>query len=117
MYEENTFLGKAHRLVFEYMTEYRPLFGSETIIPEDIFILWFSMSLQNWTAALGTALNPDLFFHVTYDGNLKQTTIAVYQKFDKVSVPDTYRYPIESGVSAIFPRKNSNESKNNVPKS
>lgn len=54
----------------------------------DVRITWFCKTLQNWKAMVVTDLPDDVFYEITYDGNLKRAYIDAYQKVDNVCVPD-----------------------------
>lgn len=87
--EKETFMEKAQRLVFEYVkdrlekTDTHVTFG-----PDEVYIVWFSKTLQNWKALLSTTLPDGMYYEVTYNGDQKETYIDAYKKFENVRVSD-----------------------------
>lgn len=46
---------------------------------DDIFVVWFCKTLQNWKALVGTKRN-DHYFEITYNGDQDETYVDVYSK-------------------------------------
>lgn len=55
---------------------------------EDFFITWFSKTLQNWKALIGSHSLRDLYFEVTYNGDLNVAYVDTYQKIDNTAYND-----------------------------
>ena len=74
-------------LVFEYMlqrlekTDTHVTFGYE-----DVYVVWFCKTLQNWKALLSTTLPDGMYYEVTFDGDKDKAYIDAYKKFENVSV-------------------------------
>jgi hypothetical protein len=80
---------QARRLVFDYIIE--RLEKTDTHVEfsfDDVYVVWFSKTLQNWKAMLSTTLPDGMYYEVTYDGDKHQAYIDAYKKFDNVCVPD-----------------------------
>jgi Family of unknown function (DUF6275) len=83
------FQEKARRLVFEYIkahlekTDTHVAFG-----PDEVYVVWFAKTLQNWKALVSTTLPDGMYYEVTYNGDLGQTYIDAYKKFDNVCISD-----------------------------
>lgn len=56
------------------------------ITAEDVYIVWFCKTLQNWKALLTTAVPDNCYYEVTHNGNLDETYLDVYKKADNVVV-------------------------------
>ena len=54
-------------------------YNANEIKPEDMYIVWFCKTLQNWKA-LVSGLHIDEYIEVTYNGDKKETYVDVYQK-------------------------------------
>lgn len=51
------------------------------ITPEDVYIVWFCKTLQNWKALLSTdTINTGIYFEVTYNGDKDELYFDHYQK-------------------------------------
>lgn len=84
-----TFMEKAQRLVFEYIKE--RLEKTDTHVTfglDEVYVVWFSKTLQNWKALLSTTLPDGMYYEVTYNGDAKETYIDAYKKFENVKVAD-----------------------------
>lgn len=77
---------KAVRLVYEYAVSKG--FIPEDFPMEDITLVWFSKTLQNWKALVVTHTRDRFFYEVSYSGDKKEAYIDAYEKFDNVVVED-----------------------------
>lgn len=55
---------------------------------EDIYVVWFAKTLQNWKALISTNVKDNQYYEVTYNGDKRETYIDAYQKIANVAVPD-----------------------------
>lgn len=55
---------------------------------DEVFVVWFSKTLENWKALIGTTLNDRKYYEVTHNGAKKETYVDVYVKVDNVVFPD-----------------------------
>lgn len=55
---------------------------------KDIYVVWFSKTLQNWKALLSTTLPDGMYYEVTYNGDKGECYLDAYKKFDNVTYPD-----------------------------
>ena len=53
--------------------------GYQTVEPENMFIVWFCKTLQNWKA-LVSGVNIKEYIEVTYNGDKQEIYVDVYQK-------------------------------------
>lgn len=80
---------KAKKLVFDHVkanlekTDTHVTFG-----PDEVYVVWFSKTLQNWKALLSTTLPDGMYYEVTYNGDKQEAYIDAYKKFQNVCVPD-----------------------------
>lgn len=81
------FQTKAKRLVKEYrVTKFDKSDGE---VPNfEVYVVWFSKTLQNWKALISTTLSDEMYYEVTYNGDKEETYLDVYKKFNNVCVPD-----------------------------
>ena len=56
--------------------------------PDDVFIVWFCKTLQNWKALVGAHTPDHLYFEVTYDGDKGRTYLDVYAKEQNIAISD-----------------------------
>jgi hypothetical protein len=80
---------KACRLVYEYVKARLEKTDTHVKFNEyDVYIVWFSKTLQNWKALLSTNLPDGMYYEVTYNGDQHETYIDAYKKFDNVCIKD-----------------------------
>lgn len=84
------FHDKAIRLVYDYYQSSILPKGSEPVEIgiEDVTVVWFCKTLQNWKALVVTHTPDRYFYEVTYNGDKKEAYIDAYEKFDNRVVPD-----------------------------
>lgn len=84
-----TYSEKAMRLVFEYKTERLEKTDKHVEFKlEDVYVVWFSKTLQNWKALISTTLPDEMYYEVTYNGEKQETYLDAYKKFDNVRISD-----------------------------
>lgn len=80
---------RARELVYLFVKEHLEKTDTHvTFTPEDVYVVWFSKTLQNWKALLSTTLPDGMYYEVTYNGDKKVAYIDAYKKFQNVAVPD-----------------------------
>ena len=79
---------KARRLVMEYFNERVEKTDNVKLSMDDVYIVWFSKTLQNWKALVSTTVSDGMYYEITYNGDKKETYIDAYKKWDNVRVPD-----------------------------
>ena len=58
------------------------------VTAEDVYVVWFCKTLQNWKALLSTDLPDGMYFEVTYNGDKKEAYLDVYKKIRNVKISD-----------------------------
>lgn len=83
------FQTKAMQIVFRYVNAKLELTDTHVrLLPEDVYIVWFSKVLQNWKALISTTLPDGMYYELTYDGDRKTTYLDVYKKWENTAIPD-----------------------------
>ena len=52
----------------------------------EVFIVWFSKTLQNWKALISTTISDGMYYEVTHNGDKKETYLDAYKKWENVCV-------------------------------
>lgn len=87
--EGETYCEKAQRLVFDYIKSRLEKTDTHvTFSVAEVYVVWFSKTLQNWKALLSSTLPDGMYYEVTYNGDKEETYIDAYKKFENVCVPD-----------------------------
>jgi hypothetical protein len=84
---------KARGLVFEYIKPRLEKTDTHiTFAADDVYVVWFSKTLQNWKALVSTTLPDGMYYEVTYNGDKGETYIDAYKKFDNVCMPGPVKH-------------------------
>jgi Family of unknown function (DUF6275) len=80
---------KARELVYGYAQA--RLDKSDAPVPfslDDVYVVWFSKTLQNWKALVSTNLPDGMYYEVTFNGDKQEAYLDAYKKVDNVSFPE-----------------------------
>ena len=59
-----------------------------TLAVDDVYIVWWSKTLQNWKALVSTTVSDGMYYEVTYNGDKQETYIDAYKKWKNKRVVD-----------------------------
>ena len=54
---------------------------------EDVFIVWFSKTLQNWKALVSTCVGDGMYYEITYNGDKNEIYLDAYKKIENKCIP------------------------------
>ena len=72
----------AKEIVLNYANKHIDKTDNVQITLDDVYIVWFCKTLQNWKALLSTTLPDGMYYEVTYNGDKKEAYLDAYKKFD-----------------------------------
>lgn len=49
---------------------------------ENVYIVWFSKTLQNFKALVSTTVSDGMYYEVTYNGDKKELYLDAYKKWE-----------------------------------
>ena len=81
-------LKKAKQLVVNYYNSRVEITDDFEITEENVFIVWFCKTLQNWKALVSTTVSDGMYYEVTYNGDKQETYLDAYKKWENVRIPD-----------------------------
>ena len=79
---------KAKQIVIDYYNEHVEITDNKKLKESEVFIVWFSKTLQNWKALVSTTISDGMYYEVTYNGEKKETYLDAYKKWENVCVKD-----------------------------
>ena len=56
------------------------------LIEEDLYIVWFCKTLQNWIALISTDVVNGLYWEVTHNADKNETYVDMYTKTNNICV-------------------------------
>lgn len=79
---------KAKQLVVDFFNEEVEKTDGFTLTVDDVYIVWWSKTLQNWKALVSTTVSDGMYYEVTYNGDNQETYIDAYKKWKNKRVVD-----------------------------
>lgn len=53
---------------------------------DDVFIVWFSKTLQNFKALVSTTVSDGMYYELTYNGDKKELYLDAYKKRENICI-------------------------------
>lgn len=79
---------KAKQIVINYYNERVEITDNKKLTESEVFVVWFSKTLQNWKALISTTISDGMYYEVTYNGDKKETYLDAYKKWENVCVKE-----------------------------
>lgn len=79
---------KAKQIIVDYFNKHVDVTDGVKITADDVFVVWFCKTLQNWKALLSTKVPDGIYYEVTYNGDRDETYVDVYKKWENFCVKD-----------------------------
>lgn len=86
--DNEAMMNRAKQLVVDYFNAYVDATDDKKLTLEDVFIVWFSKTLQNWKALVSTTVSDGMYYEITHDGDKGETYLDVYKKWDNQCIAD-----------------------------
>ena len=77
--DNNIFLEKAKKCVEHTTNE---------VLAEEMYIVWFCKTLQNWKALISTDVINGVYWEVTHNGDKNETYVDTYNKSSNICVKE-----------------------------
>lgn len=77
---------KAKQIVFNYVKNHLDKNIKFTL--DDIYVVWFCKTLQNWKVLVSTTLPDGIYYEITYNGNTGETYVDVYKKWENFTIKE-----------------------------
>lgn len=76
----------AKEIVLDYVNKHLDKTDNVQITLDNVYIVWFCKTLQNWKALLSTTLPDGMYYEVTYNGDKKEVYLDAYKKFENQKI-------------------------------
>ena len=86
--QNDAMLDRAKELVVRYFNERSERTDNFKLTKDDVFIVWFCKTLQNWKALVSTTVSDGMYYEVTHNGDKGETYLDAYKKWQNVRYPD-----------------------------
>ena len=61
--------------------------STSAMTANDVFVVWYSKSLQNHKALLSTPVSDEMYYELTYNGDKKELYFDAYKKWENICYP------------------------------
>lgn len=78
----------ARKIVMDYFNSNVDVTDKKKITMDDVFVVWFSKTLQNWKALVSTTVSDGMYYEITHNGDKGETYVDVYKKWENYCVKD-----------------------------
>ena len=76
----------AKEVVLDYANKHIDKTDNVQITLDDVYVVWFCKTLQNWKVLLSTTLPDGMYYEVTYNGDKKEVYLDAYKKFENQKI-------------------------------
>jgi hypothetical protein len=77
---------RAKQIVVDYFNSHMDKTDGKQIGLEDVYVVWFCKTLQNWKALLSTNVRDGVYYEITHNGDKNETYVDVYKKWENYAV-------------------------------
>ena len=82
------YMEKAKNAVVNYFNSKVEKTDNFRITQENVYIVWFCKTLQNWKALLSTDVSDGMYYELTYNGDKHELYLDAYHKWENVCIKD-----------------------------
>lgn len=72
----------ARKIVLDYANEHIDKSDNMHMTLDNVYVVWFSKTLQNWKALVSTDLPDGMYYEVTFNGDKNEAYLDAYKKFE-----------------------------------
>lgn len=76
----------AKKIVLDYAKAHIDVTDNVQFTLDNVFVVWFCKTLQNWKALVSTTLPDGMYYEVTYNGDKKEVYLDAYKKFENCKI-------------------------------
>ena len=88
MITSNEFMDKAKKIVMDYFNARVDVTDKKQITMDDVYVVWFSKTLQNWKALVSTTVSDGMYYEITHNGDKGETYVDVYKKWENYKITE-----------------------------
>ena len=77
---------KAKQIVVDYFNDHVDVTNNKKITIDEVFVVWFAKTLQNWKALVSTTVSDGMYYEITHNGDKNETYVDVYKKWENLTV-------------------------------
>ena len=78
----------AKKLIADYFNSHVDVTDGKKITTDDVYVVWFCKTLQNWKAMVSTNVSDGMYYEVTHNGDKSETYVVAYKRWERICVKD-----------------------------
>ncbi len=82
-----SFIKLAKETVRDYTNEHLDKSDGVQIKEDNVYVVWYAKTLQNWKALLSTTLFDGMYYELTINGDKNEMYLDAYKKFENRCIP------------------------------
>ena len=79
---------KAKQIVVDYFNSHVDKTDNNEITLDDVYVVWFCKTLQNWKALVSTTVSDGMYYEITHNGDINETYVDAYKKWDNFTITE-----------------------------
>jgi hypothetical protein len=83
---EKKFFELVKKTVADYTNEHLDKSDGKQIGTEDVYVVWYCRTLQNWKALASTTLFDGMYYEITINGDKQEMYLDAYKKFENRAI-------------------------------
>ncbi len=83
---EKKFFELVKNLVADYTNEHLDKSDGKQIAADDVYVVWYCKTLQNWKALASTTLFDGMYYELTLNGDKQEIYLDAYKKFENRAI-------------------------------
>lgn len=83
---EKKFFKLVKKLVADYTNEHLDKSDGKQITTDDVYVVWYCKTLQNWKALASTTLFDGMYYELTLNGDKQELYLDAYKKFENRAI-------------------------------
>lgn len=80
------FIERVKNAVRDYTNEHLDVTDGKQITSDDVYIVWYCKTLQNWKALASTTLFDGMYYELTVNGDKNDMYLDAYKKFENRTI-------------------------------
>jgi hypothetical protein len=81
-------LERAKQLVVDYFNDNVEKTDNVKLNIDQVYVVWFSKTLQNWKALVSTDISDGMYYEITHNGDKNETYLDAYKKWANKCIVD-----------------------------
>lgn len=80
------FLDFCKQQIVYYFNDHCEKTDNANITIDDVYVVWYCKTLQNYKALLSTNVSDGMYYEITYNGDKKQLYMDAYKKWQNICI-------------------------------